>query len=179
MPTSQQRAAFFPTITLTGQAGFESMALKSLFGPGAAMYSLASNITQPIFEGGQLLGQLDLEQGLREQFLQSYRKSVINAFTNVEQTLISVQQTTRQEALQRDAVKEAQRAYDLSVEKLRQGTIDMTTLLTIEETLFSTEITLDQVRFARLEAIVSLYQALGGGWLKDDMTKETLPPMIN
>jgi len=143
------------------------------------MYSLASNITQPIFEGGQLLGQLDLEQGLREQFLQSYRKSVINAFTNVEQTLISVQQTTRQEALQRDAVKEAQRAYDLSVEKLRQGTIDMTTLLTIEETLFSTEITLDQVRFARLEAIVSLYQALGGGWLKDDMTKETLPPMIN
>lgn len=170
------RTAFFPTIALTSQAGFESAALGTLFGPGAAMYSLAGGLTQPIFEGGLLLGQLDLQEGLREQYLQAYRKSVVNAFTNVEQALVAVAQTTRQEALQRDAVKESQRAYDLSLDKLRQGTIDMTTLLSVEETLFSQELTLAQVRFARLEAVVSLYQALGGGWLKDDTGRETPPP---
>ncbi len=170
------RTAFFPTIALTSQAGFESAALATLFGPGAAMYSLAGGLTQPIFEGGLLMGQLDLQEGLREQFLQSYRKSVVNAFTNVEQALVAVRQTSMQEVLQRDAVKESQRAYDLSLDKLRQGTIDMTTLLSVEQTLFTQELTLDQVRFARLQALISLYQALGGGWIKDNTAKETPPP---
>jgi outer membrane protein, multidrug efflux system len=68
-------------------------------------------------------------------------------------------------------VAESRRAYDLSLDKLRQGTIDQTTLLTVEQTLFTQEDILAQVRFARLEAHVSLFQALGGGWLEDDQRK--------
>jgi outer membrane protein, multidrug efflux system len=169
------RTAFFPTISLTGDAGFESAALKTLFGPGAAMYTLAAGATQPIFEGGTLLGQLDLQKGTREQLLQTYRMAVISAFTDVEKALVAVQQTTLQEQLQRASVAESRRAYDLSLKKFDAGTIDMTTLLTIEETLFTQEDTLAQVRFARLEAYVSLFQALGGGWLEEDKRKSAQP----
>lgn len=167
------RAAFFPTIQLTAQGGFESAALATLFGPGAAFYSLAAGVTQPIFDGGVLLGQLDLQRGVREELLQNYRKAVISAFTDVEKALVAVAQLARQEQLQRDAVRESRRAFDLSEERLRAGTIDLTTLLQTEQTLFQQEDTLAQVRFARLQAVVSLYQALGGGWQLDrELEKE-------
>jgi outer membrane protein, multidrug efflux system len=78
------RAAFFPAIQLTGQGGLQSLALATLFGPGAAFYTVASTLTQPIFEGGTSLGQLDLQKGTREELLQNYRKAVISAFTDVE-----------------------------------------------------------------------------------------------
>jgi outer membrane protein, multidrug efflux system len=161
------RAAFFPTIQLTAQGGFQSLALATLFGPGAAFYTVATTLTQPIFDGGTLLGQLDLQKGTREELLQDYRKAVISAFTDVEKALIAVQQTTRQEQLQRDAVRESRRAFELSEERLRAGTIDIVTLLQAEQTWIQQEMTLAQVRFTRLQAIVSLYQALGGGWQLD------------
>ncbi len=159
------RAAFFPTIQLTGQGGFSSLALRTLFGPGAAFYTVAAAATQPIFDGGTLLGQLDLQKASREELMQDYRKAVVSAFTDVEKALVGVAQLTRQEQLQRDAVAQSQKAFDLSEERLQGGTIDLTTLLTAEQTLFTQQDTLAQVRFTRLEAIVSLFQALGGGWL--------------
>jgi len=163
------RAAFFPNIQLTGQAGLQSLTLQTLFGPGAAIYTVTAALTQPIFDGGTLLGQLDQQKGSREELLQDYRKSVISGFTDVEKALVAIEQTSRQELFQREAVKQSQSAFDLSQDKLRRGTIDLTTLLTIEQTLFTQQDTLAQVRFARLEAAIALYQALGGGWAKDGM----------
>src|SRR6266446_387140 len=171
------RAAFFPTIQLTAQGGFQSLALATLFGPGAALYTVASTLTQPIFDGGTLLGQLDLQKGTREELLQDYRKAVISAFTDVEKALVAVQQTTRQEQLQRDAVRESRRAFELSEERLRAGTIDIVTLFQIQQTWFQQETTLAQVRFARLQAIVSLNQALGGGWQLD--LADRVPSIVN
>jgi multidrug efflux system outer membrane protein len=161
------RAAFLPSIQLTGQGGFESAALRTLFGPHALFYTVAASLTQPIFQGGLLLGQLDLQKGMREELLQDYRKAVVSAFTDVERALVAVQQTSRQEALQRQAVAEARRAFELSEERLRGGTIDLTVVLQTEQTLFQQEDVLAQVRFARLEATVALFQALGGGWFID------------
>jgi NodT family efflux transporter outer membrane factor (OMF) lipoprotein len=161
------RAAFLPNIQLTGTGGLESAALRTLFGPGAVFYTAAASLTQPIFQGGLLLGQLDLQKGAREELLQDYRKAVISAFTDVERALVAIQQTTRQEALQRQAVAEARRAFELSEERLRGGTIDLTVVLQTEQTLFQQEDVLAQVRFARLQAIVALFQALGGGWFLD------------
>jgi outer membrane protein, multidrug efflux system len=161
------RAAFFPTIQLTGQGGFSSAALRTLFGPGASLFTVAASASQPIFDGGTLLGQLDLQKGSREELMQDYRKVVLSAFTDVEKALVAVEQLTRQEQLQRDAVAQSQKAFDLSEERLQGGTIDLTTLLATEQTLFAQQDTLAQVRFTRLEAIVSLFQALGGGWSEE------------
>jgi outer membrane protein, multidrug efflux system len=158
------RAAFFPNITLTGQLGVQSAALKSLFGPGAWFYTAAAGLTQPLFDGGILLGQFELQRGLQAQFLQAYRKSVLSAFSNVEQALIAVEQTTAQERIQENVVKSSRRAFTLSEQQMNSGTVNMVTLLQVEQTLFTAEDQLVQVRLARLLATVSLFQALGGGW---------------
>jgi NodT family efflux transporter outer membrane factor (OMF) lipoprotein len=158
------RAAFFPNISLTGQLGFESAALHALFGPGAWFYTAAASLTQPLFDGGTLLGQFELQKGLQEQFLQAYRKSVLSAFSNVEQALIAVEQTGAQERIQENVVKASRRAFTLSEQQMNSGTVNMVTLLQVEQTLFTAEDQLVQVRLARLLAVVSLFQALGGGW---------------
>ncbi len=158
------RAAFFPTIQLTGQLGFESAALRALFGPGAWFYTAAASLTQPLFDGGVLLGQFELQRGMQAQFLQAYRKSVLSAFSNVEQSLIAVEQTAAAEAIQTKVVSSSRRAFVLSEQQMNSGTVNMVTLLQVEQTLFTAEDQLAQDRLARLLAVISLYQALGGGW---------------
>lgn len=158
------RAAFFPTIQLTGQLGFESAALRSLFGPGAWFYTAAASLTQPLFDGGVLLGTFEQQKGLQAQTLQAYRKAILNGFSNVEQALIAVRQTTAQERIQENVVKASRRAFMLSEEQMKQGTVNMVTLLQVEQTLFTAEDQLAQVRLARFQATVGLFQALGGGW---------------
>jgi NodT family efflux transporter outer membrane factor (OMF) lipoprotein len=158
------RAAFFPNIALTAQTGFQSAALKTLFGPGAWFYSAAASLTQPIIDGGLLEGQLELQLGLRQQFLQTYRRDVLSAFSDVEKALVALEQTGLQEKYQREAVIASQMAFYLSEQQLREGTVNLVTLLQTEQTLFQNESSLVQVQLARLLAAVSLFQALGGGW---------------
>jgi NodT family efflux transporter outer membrane factor (OMF) lipoprotein len=158
------RAAFFPTIQLTGQLGVQSVALHTLFGPGAWFYTAAASLTQPLFDGGLLLGEFQLQKGLQAQYLQGYRKSVLAGFANVEQALIAVEQTTIQERIQQNVVKSSRRAFVLSEQQMNSGTVNMVTLLQVEQTLFTAEDQLAVVQLARLLAVVSLFQALGGGW---------------
>jgi multidrug efflux system outer membrane protein len=165
------RAALFPTISLTGQGGFVSTALNTLIVPQSAIYTLASGVTQPLFDGFRLLSTLDLQKGRRTELLQLYRKAIISGFTDVERALIAVQLLAEQERLQAEAVATARRAYELSETQLRAGTIDITTVLNTQRTLFSEQDQLVNVRLTRLQAIVSLFQALGGGWvLPDEIT---------
>ncbi|MFL5001614.1 MAG: efflux transporter outer membrane subunit [Xanthobacteraceae bacterium] len=158
------RAAFLPSIQLTGQGGFASNALKNLFSPQAAFYSVAASLTQPIFDGFRLKGLLNQAQGRQEELLQHYRQSVIAAFADVENALVAVQQTAERERRQREVVESSRRAFDLSETRLREGTIDLVTLLNTQATLFQAQDTLAIVRLARFQATVSLFQALGGGW---------------
>jgi multidrug efflux system outer membrane protein len=158
------RAAFFPTIQLTGQLGVQSAVLKSLFGPGAWFYTAAAGLTQPLFDGGVLLGTFEQQQGLQAQNLQAYRKTILSGFSNVEQALIAVEQTSAQERIQENVVKASRRAFNLSEQQMSSGTVNMVTLLQVEQTLFTAEDQLAVVRLARLQAVVSLFQALGGGW---------------
>jgi multidrug efflux system outer membrane protein len=159
------RAQMLPSVTLTGEGGYESALLKTLFRPESAFYTLTAGLTQPIFEGGRLQGNLDLQKGLQDQLLQNYRKAVISAFTDVDKALIAIRQTAQTERLQRDVVVSSRRAFELSEQQLRAGTLNLITLLQVQQTLFQAEDALSQTRLARLQAIVSLYQALGGGWL--------------
>ena len=158
------RAAFFPTIQLTGQTGLQSVALASLFGPSGWFYAMSAALTQPIFDGGTLLGQLEVQRSNQVAAIQTYRKAVISAFSDVEQALIALHQQTLRERLQSDAVRSSKDAFNISVTRLREGTLDLVTLLNTQETLFTAEDLLVQARLARLLAAVSLFQALGGGW---------------
>jgi multidrug efflux system outer membrane protein len=169
------RAAFFPSIALTAQTGYQSAALKTLFGPGAWFYTAAASLTQPVFDGFLLEGQLELQLGLRQQFLQTYRKAVLSAFSDVERALIALQQTSLQEKYDREAVLASEIAFHLSEQQLREGTVNLVTLLQVEQTLFQNQSTLVQVQLARLLAGVSLFQALGGGWSPPDRVANAGP----
>jgi multidrug efflux system outer membrane protein len=158
------RAAFFPTIQLTGTNGWQSTALASLFTPTGWYYTAAASLAQPIFDGGVLFGQLDLQQATREETLANYRKAVYSAFSDVEQALVALQQQTIRERLQADVVRASREAFNISEQRLRAGTLDLVTLIQTQQTLFTAEDLLAQIRLARLLAAVSLYQALGGGW---------------
>ncbi|MDH6263491.1 multidrug efflux system outer membrane protein [Bradyrhizobium sp. BR13661] len=158
------RAQFFPTIQLTGNGGYQSSALVSLFQPHAAFFQLVGSATQPIFDGGKILGNFEYAKARQDELLQTYRKTIIQAFTDVDNALFSIKQTTIKLQLQRDVVNASRRAFDLAEQQLRAGTADIVTVLNTQLTLFQAEDTLAQAQLARLLAIVSLYQALGGGW---------------
>ena len=158
------RAQFLPSIVLTGEGGYQSAILKTLLRPESAFYTLAAGLTQPIFEGGQLLGNLDLQKGRQDELLQDYRKAVISGFVDVENALDAIRQTALRERLQQDVVTSSRQAFDISEQRLREGTIDLVTVLQTQQTLYQAEDLLVQARLAHVQAIVSLYQALGGGW---------------
>jgi len=157
-------AAQFPSISLTGQGGVESAALKSLFDPAAGFYSVAAGVTQPIFDGGTLRSAVESANSAQDADLASYRKSVVQAFVDVENALAQVRQLSRQQTLQQAVVNSSRQAYDISERQLREGTTDLVTVLQTEQTLFSAQDTLAQVKLSRLQALISLHQALGGGW---------------
>jgi outer membrane protein TolC len=159
------RAAFFPSIQLTGAYGFANAALNTLFGPGGTIVSLVAGLAQPLFDGGLLRGQLEQAKGRYDELLANYRKAVIQAFTDVDNALTAWRFTTEQEALQREAVASAQRAADIARAQMQAGTVDITTVLQAETTLFNAQDNLMQIRLARVQALLSLYKALGGGWV--------------
>jgi NodT family efflux transporter outer membrane factor (OMF) lipoprotein len=158
------RAQFFPSIQLTGQGGYQSSALVALFQPHAAFFSLAGGLTQPIFDGGRILGNFEYTRARQDELLQTYRKTVVSAFADVDNALIAIRQTTEKLRLQREVLSASRRAFELSEQQLRAGTADIVTVLNTQLTLFQAEDALSQAQLARLLAIVSLYQALGGGW---------------
>jgi NodT family efflux transporter outer membrane factor (OMF) lipoprotein len=159
------RAAFFPSVQLTGSYGFANAALSTLFTPGGTIISLAAGLTQPLFDGGLLRGQLEQSKGRYEELLADYRKSVVQAFTDVEDALTAWRFTTEQEALQRQAVATARNAANIARAQMQAGTVDITTVLQVETTLFNDEDNLALVRLARFQALLGLYKALGGGWV--------------
>jgi outer membrane protein TolC len=160
------RAAFLPSIQLTGEGGYQSALLKTLLRPESAFYNIAAGLTQPLLDGWRLQGLLDFQVGRQDELLQLYRRAIVNGFADVERALIAVQQTALRERLQRDVVTSSQRAFDISETRLREGTIDLVTLLNTQQTLFQAQDVLAQAKFDRLIAVVSLFQALGGGWQK-------------
>lgn len=158
------RASLFPSLSLTGALGYESSTLKSLFDSNSLLRSLGGSVTQAIFHGGSLEGTVEYKRARYDELVAAYRKAVLSAFIDVDNALNTVQKTTEQEAAQQRAVDTARRAFELSQDQLRGGVADITTVLDTERSLFSARDTLLQNRLAHLEAVVSLYQALGGGW---------------
>ena len=160
------RAAFFPSVQLTGAAGYQAAALNQLITPGGLLASLAAGLTAPIFDGGALRGQLELAKGRYDESLATYRKAVVQAFTDVDAALTAWRFTTEQEALELVAVEAARRAATIARAQMAAGTVDIITVLNSETSLFNAEDTLAQVRLARFQALLGVYKALGGGWVR-------------
>ena len=169
------KASLFPSIALTANGGFESTLLRTLLQPSSTVGSIAAGVTSPILDGGLLQGQLGLQQGVDREDLANYRKAIIQSLVDVENALIAVQQTTEHEKRLADVVVASRRAYTITEARLKEGTIDIVTVLQAEQTLFGAQDALAVVRLERFQAIASLAQALGGGWVQP--ASVSIPPV--
>jgi outer membrane protein, multidrug efflux system len=158
------RAAYFPQISLTGTAGYESPALTNLFTGPAGVWSLAGSLTQPIFEGGRLKGGVRLAEAEHEQMLLTYQQTIQGAFRDVSNALIAYRKNREFRIQEQHLAESAEDAAKLSEIRFKAGTTDYLEVLTNETNYFSAELGLAQAQGNELTALVQLYQALGGGW---------------
>jgi NodT family efflux transporter outer membrane factor (OMF) lipoprotein len=158
------RAALFPSIQLTAGGGYESSALSSLINPASSVWALSAGLTQPIFHGGALRGQVVFSNAHYAELLSTYHKTVISAFSNVENALVAARQTKEQQIRQQKAVDTARRAFQYAQTQMSAGTVNILNVLNTENALFSAQDELVQVQYLHLQSLVDLFTALGGGW---------------
>ena len=158
------RAAYFPQISLTGTAGYESPALTNLFTDPAGLWNIGAFLTQPIFQGGRLKSNVRFAEAQHEQMLLAYQQTIQGAFRDVSNALIAYRKNREFRIQQGHLLESAQDAARLSDVRFRAGTTDYLEVLTNETNSFSAELGLAQAQGNELTALVQLYQALGGGW---------------
>ncbi|CAN3992972.1 hypothetical protein MCBRY_003798 [Methylocystis bryophila] len=169
----QARAAFFPTFTLTAPYyGVQSIVTKYLLQPEAIAWQLVGGIAQPIFDGYNLQGQYMLQQGKYSELAANYRKQILTSLSDTENALIAISETGKELKIDQEGVDAAKRALDAAQARLREGTIDIVTMSTTQNTYFQNLYILEQTRLLHFQAASSLYQALGGGWSPTTREKE-------
>jgi len=173
------RAAFFPAISLTGSGGVQSASVGSLFQNSAFGWSIGASLLQTIFSGGLLEGQLGLSKAQQEELIAIYRSTVLSAFSDVETTLGQVSSLAETERFEKERVDASAEAFRISELQYREGVTDLLNLLTSQQTLFTAEDELVQIKLARIQADVSLFKALGGGWSEPaEAATQSIPPVV-
>ena len=157
-------AARWPSLSLTGAAGFQSSDLARLFDPTSQIFSIAAGLTAPIFAGGALEGQEKLQRARFEELAATYQKAVVQAFADVETALSGTRRTREQLEAQVAATAASRIAFEAAQAQYRVGSIDSVTLRDTERSYFTALDALAQARLGCYQALISLFQALGGGW---------------
>jgi NodT family efflux transporter outer membrane factor (OMF) lipoprotein len=161
------RAALFPSLTLTAGAGVQNPALPAtvLTIPGVGpSYSAIASLTQPIFDHGRLRAQRDEAAAKEQELLASYRAAIIASLVDVEKALAAVQHLNAVREFQQGSVAESERAFEGAQLRYQRGSGDFLTVLESQRTLYAARDQFAQYRLARLQALVALCKALGGGW---------------
>jgi NodT family efflux transporter outer membrane factor (OMF) lipoprotein len=175
------RAAFLPAIGLTGSGGYASSQIGNLINPSNLAWSIGASLLQTIFDGGLKTSETDVARGREMELVATYRSTVFNALSDVESSLGQVSSLATQEKLNSDQVAAAAEAFRISELQYREGVADLLAVLQTQQTLFTAQDTLVQVKLARLQSNISLYRALGGGWTidadKDAPTRNDFQPV--
>jgi NodT family efflux transporter outer membrane factor (OMF) lipoprotein len=158
------RAAYFPQLSLSGVLGGQSTQLSSLFSGPASTWSLAPQVSQPIFTAGKLKSGVNLAQAQREGALVQYEKTIQTAFYEVSNSLIAHQRVRESRQQQEALVIALQDRVRLAYIRYRGGVDTQLNALDADRDLFQAELTLAQIRLDELLTVVQLYKALGGGW---------------
>jgi len=161
------KAQFFPQISLTGSGGGafgRSTAFSSLMTTQLGIYSYGVQVSQPIFTGGALTGNLRLAKSQFDQALVGYKEAIQHAFGDVSDALIGYQKLHAVRARQEDTVADLRESVRLSNLRYTGGTTTYLEVLDGQRSLYAAELTLAQARGDEFESLVQLYKALGGGW---------------
>jgi len=157
------RAAFFPRLSLTAAFGFSSLAFETLFQGGSRNWSFSPQIAQPIFQGGQLRGELRLAEIRKSIAIAQYERAIQMAFREVADGLAGRATFAGQVAAQREAAEAAERRVRLSNLRYRAGVNSRLELLDAQRSAYAAEQTLLGVLRDELSSAAALYRALGGG----------------
>lgn len=159
-------ANFFPVFSLTGLFGAQSIGLGSFLSGQSSVWSAGLGLLQPLFTGGALSARLDFAKAQQQEVLGSYVKVVRNAFGEVSDALVSVQQTQQTEGFLTEQVKAATQAQSLATIRYEAGYVDYLNVLEAQRVQNEANIAFVLNRSLRLQAGVDLFKALGGGWNK-------------
>ncbi len=158
------RAQFFPQLSISSSGGVGGSDFSQIFNPDSRMIYGIGSLTQPIFEGGKLRGQLKLSQAAKEEMVLNYRKTIATSFHDVSNALIAVNKQRAAREQQQQLVAAAADAARLAQMRYQGGSTSYLEVLTTDSTLFSAQLNLVSTQEAEAQSLVQLYAALGGGW---------------
>ena len=164
-----QVAAFYPTITLSADAGTAAANFEKLVGKTGEFWSLAGSFTETVFEGGLRHAQVEAAIAVFNEDLANYRQTVLTGFQQVEDELAALRIYAEEAKVQDAAVAASREAVRVFNNQYFAGTVAFTSVIVAEETLLSNAETALTIRQNRLVASASLIQALGGGWNAFDL----------
>lgn len=164
------KAQFFPQISLTGSGGGSfgrSSVFSSLMTTQLGIWSYGAQVSQPIFTGGALKGNLNLAKSENQQALIAYQQAIQRAFGDVSDALIGYQKLHEVRLRQEDTVADLQESVRLSIMRYQGGITTYLEVLDGQRSLFEAELTLAQARGSEYQSLVQLYRSLGGGWQQE------------
>lgn len=158
------RAQFFPNLSISASGGVGGDSLSSIFDTaGKTIYGIGS-LTQPLFEGGKLHGQLELSKATKEEMVTNYQKTIAGAFRDVSNALIALNKQRANREQQEKLVAAAQDSTRLARIRYQGGSTAYLEVLTTDSNLYTAQLNLVNAQQAEALALVQLYSALGGGW---------------
>jgi len=158
------KAAFFPTLTLSGSAGFASTALGSLLSAPSRFWQFGASLAQTLFDGGKRQATVEQAMASYDGTVASYRQTVLTAFQEVEDELASLRILSQERGQQDAAVASAQTALARAEDRYKFGVDSYLNVITSQSTLLSNQRTAMNIRLQQMTASVLLIKALGGGW---------------
>ena len=158
------KAALFPSLSLTGTAGYESFALNNLFTHSQRMWNGAGSVTQPIFAAGALRSGIRLAEAQKQEMLLTYQQTIMNAFQEVSNSLVAYRKNREFREQQELLTAAAEDTDRLSKLLYQHGGASYLQVLISENSDFSAQLNLAQAQLNERLALVQLYNALGGGW---------------
>jgi multidrug efflux system outer membrane protein len=165
------RAAFFPSVTLTSSGGTGSGGIAKLFAAGTAAWLFEPNISVPIFDAGQNFANLDYAKVQKRIEIADYEKAIQSAFHDVADALAARATYTRQVAFEKQLVAADTRDYTLSKMRFEAGVDNYLTVLVAQSSLFSAQLGLVALKLSEQQNLITLYKALGGGWVERSSTQ--------
>ncbi|MFV3131067.1 efflux transporter outer membrane subunit [Niveispirillum sp. KHB5.9] len=158
------KAALYPAASISLSGTLSGAGLSSLVNAPSAVANAGLSLAQSIFDGGRRSASVDAAQARRVELVESYRKAILTGFSDVETALAAARNAERQRQYQEETVRLSRELFRLAETRYREGATDLLTLLDAQRSLLSAQDQLTQVRLAEMQAAVSLYRALGGGW---------------
>jgi multidrug efflux system outer membrane protein len=158
------RAQFFPNLTISASGGVSGDSLASIFTPGGKTIYGLGTLTQPLFEGGKLRGQLHLSEQTRDEMVLNYQRAISGAFRDVSNALIALNKQRAYREQQEKLVEAAKDSTRLARVRYEGGSAGYLEVLTNDSNLFAAQLNLVGAQQGEALALVQLYSALGGGW---------------